>query len=106
MITSCTNCPQRVLVGHPFNPPHLIPLVEVVPHPETDPVITATTMSFYKSLGRKPIEVSAEVPGFVANRLQAALMAEAFSLVTRGIVTAEAIGKLPATCSPIMIFCI
>lgn len=87
-ITQCTH-PERVLIGHPFNPPHLMPLVEVVPHPNTSTTAINTAVHFYTSLGRKPIHIKRETPGFVANRLQAALCNEAYSLVSRGIVSAQ-----------------
>ena len=88
-IELCRKEPSRVLVGHPFNPPHLIPLVEVVPHPGTDEKSISTAMDFYKSLGKRPILLRREVPGFVANRLQAAINNEAYSLISRGIVSAS-----------------
>lgn len=79
----------RILVGHPFNPPHLIPLVEVVPHPGTRNGSIRTAVDFYRSLGKRPIVLRHEVPGFVSNRLQAALNNEAYSLLARGVVSAE-----------------
>ncbi|KAH4130042.1 hypothetical protein HBH74_088390 [Parastagonospora nodorum] len=87
-ISKCKT-PERVLIGHPFNPPHLMPLVEVVPHPGTSSIALETAMAFYKSIGHRPIHVKKEVPGFVANRLQAALCSEAYGLVSRGVVGAE-----------------
>ena len=77
--------PGRVLVGHPFNPPHLIPLVEVVSGPGTDPKAVAAAMDFYRSVGKHPIEIRKEVPGHLANRLQAALWREAVHLVADGV---------------------
>lgn len=87
-IQECRQNPARILVGHPFNPPHLLPLVEVVPHPGTNAATISTTLEFYKALGKKPILLRHEVPGFVANRLQAAINNEAYSLLSRGIVSA------------------
>jgi len=87
-IGRCQNDPSRILVGHPFNPPHLIPLVEVVPHPGTSREAIEITLDFYRSLGKRPIHIHQEIPGFVANRLQAAINNEAYSLVSRGIVSA------------------
>lgn len=81
------------MIGHPFNPPHLMPLVEVVPHPGTSSATISTALQFYNSLGRKAVHIKQEAPGFVANRLQASLLNEAYSLVARGIVTAEELGK-------------
>jgi 3-hydroxyacyl-CoA dehydrogenase len=81
----CTVAPERVLVGHPFNPTYLIPLVEVVPSPRTDPAVTEKCTKFYAALGKRPVHVRSEVPGHLANRLQAALWREAYSLVERGV---------------------
>ncbi|KAI4718766.1 putative hydroxyacyl-CoA dehydrogenase [Aureobasidium sp. EXF-10727] len=88
-VGQCQNDPSRVLIGHPFNPPHLIPLVEVVPHPATSQDSIQTALDFYKFLGKKPILLHREIPGFVSNRLQAAINNEAYSLISRGIVSAE-----------------
>jgi carnitine 3-dehydrogenase len=79
--------PERVLVGHPFNPPHLIPLVEVVPGEQTSEEAVERALAFYAAVGKKPIRLRQEVPGHVANRLQAALWQEAYSLVERGVAT-------------------
>lgn len=83
----CVRAPERVLVGHPFNPTHLIPLVEVVPGARSDPDAVARTLTFYERLGKRPIHVRSELPGHVTNRLQAALWQEAYSLVERGVVS-------------------
>lgn len=88
-IQQCKKDPTRILIGHPFNPPHLIPLVEVVPHRQTSPASISSAMSFYKSLGKRPILLHQEVPGFVSNRLQAAINNEAYSLISRGVVSAQ-----------------
>jgi carnitine 3-dehydrogenase len=77
--------PERILVGHPFNPPHLIPLVEVVGGEQTTPENLEKALDFYTSIGKKPILIKKEVPGHVANRLQIALWREAFSLVENGV---------------------
>ncbi|CAK47337.1 hypothetical protein CBS115989_8749 [Aspergillus niger] len=92
-VTECTNNPSRILIGHPFNPPHLVPLVEVVPHPGTSQDYVAAAYQFYKGLDKDPVIVNQETPGFIANRLQAAMCAEAYSLVTRRIVSAEDLDK-------------
>ena len=81
----CPDHPERVLAGHPFNPPHLIPLVEVVPGDRTSEAAVDVALAFYASVGKKPIRLRQELPGHVANRLQAALWREAYSLVDRGI---------------------
>lgn len=70
-----------------------MPLVEVVPHPGTSDTAIAAALQFYNSLGRKAIHIKQEAPGFVANRLQAALCNEAYSLVSRGIISAQELGK-------------
>ncbi|KAI5195015.1 putative hydroxyacyl-CoA dehydrogenase [Aureobasidium subglaciale] len=88
-VGKCTTNPGRILIGHPFNPPHLMPLVEVVPHPETSQESVKTAVAFYRSLNKSPVVLHKEVPGFAANRLQAALCSEAYSLVSRGVMSAE-----------------
>jgi ketoreductase RED1 len=79
----------RLLVGHPFNPPHLVPLVEVVPGPATSPDATEEALAFYRALGKTPQVVHREIAGFVANRLQAALFRECVHLVREGVVTID-----------------
>jgi 3-hydroxyacyl-CoA dehydrogenase len=83
----CQQHPERVLVGHPFSPAHLIPLVEVVPGRQTSQLAVDTAMAFYTSIGKRPIHVRVELPGHVTNRLQAALWREAYSLVASGAAT-------------------
>jgi 3-hydroxyacyl-CoA dehydrogenase len=80
--------PGRIVVGHPFNPPHLIPLVEVVGGAATDPAAVETAMAFYRRAGKHPIRLRREKRGHVANRLQAALWQEAFSLLLEGVADA------------------
>jgi carnitine 3-dehydrogenase len=77
--------PERCVLGHPFNPPHLIPLVEVVGGGKTSPDAVRRAMGFYESIGKKPIHIRKEVRGHVANRLQAALWREAVHLVNEGV---------------------
>jgi carnitine 3-dehydrogenase len=84
---ACFHRPDRVLVGHPFNPPHLIPLVEVVGGKATSDAAIAAAMDFYAAVGKHPIHLKKEVKGHVANRLQAALWREAFALVRDGVAT-------------------
>lgn len=86
--------PSRVLIGHPFNPPHLIPLVEVVPGERTSKEAIQETIAFYSALGKSPILIEKEMPGFVANRLQAALMKESVYLVSTGVVTMENLDQI------------
>lgn len=77
--------PERVLLGHPFNPPHLIPLVEVVGGKLTSNDALEQAMQFYAAIGKKPILIQKEVKGHIANRLQAALWREAMHLVEEGV---------------------
>lgn len=79
--------PERCVIGHPFNPPHLIPLVEVVGGEKTSAEAIEKAMDFYRELGKHPIHIKKEVKGHVANRLQAALWREAVSLVADGVVS-------------------
>ncbi|EAR51118.1 3-hydroxybutyryl-CoA dehydrogenase [Oceanicola granulosus HTCC2516] len=75
----------RCLVAHPLNPPHLVPAVELVPGPQTSAETVARTRALMSSIGQSPIETSREVEGFVMNRLQGALLDEAFALVEQGL---------------------
>lgn len=77
--------PGRCVIGHPFNPPHLIPLVEVVGGARTSQATIDRTMAFYAAIGKRPIHIRKEVKGHVANRLQAAMWREAVSLVENGV---------------------
>jgi len=77
--------PQRCVLGHPFNPPHLIPLVEVVGGAQTSADAVERTLAFYREIGKHPIHIRKEVGGHVANRLQAALWREAVHLVAEGV---------------------
>jgi len=81
--------PERILLGHPFNPPHLIPLVEVCGGKATSEEAIQQTLAFYTAIGKKPIRLNKEMKGHVANRLQAALWQEAFYLVQQGVASAE-----------------
>ncbi len=84
-----SNCahPERVLVGHPFNPPHIIPLVEVVGGVRTSREALQKAMAFYASIGKRPILLHKEMPGHVANRLQMALYREVLYLVEQGVLS-------------------
>jgi 3-hydroxyacyl-CoA dehydrogenase len=83
--------PERIVLGHPFNPSHIIPLVEVGGGRLTSPESVAKAIAFYAATGKKPIRIDKEVKGHIANRLQVALWQEAISLVQRGIASVEAI---------------
>ncbi|MFD5336448.1 3-hydroxyacyl-CoA dehydrogenase NAD-binding domain-containing protein [Streptomyces hawaiiensis] len=84
----------RVLIGHPFNPPHLVPLVEVVPGERTGEDAVQAASDFYTSVGRTPVVERKEIAGFVGNRLQNALSREAVYLVEQGVVTPEDLDKV------------
>ena len=79
--------PERVLIGHPFNPPHIIPLVEVVGGLKTSPDAIQQAMKFYAAIGKKPILLNKELPGHVGNRLQAALYREVAYLISQGVLS-------------------
>ena len=81
--------PGPLVLGHPFNPPHLIPLVEVMGNDKTAPGMVEASERFYKAVGKVTIRVHREVPGHVANRLQAALWREAIHLVRSGVASVE-----------------
>jgi 3-hydroxyacyl-CoA dehydrogenase len=83
----CTHHPERVLVGHPFNPPHLIPLVEVVGGEATSDAAIEQAMATYETIGKTPVRIRVELPGHITNRLQAALWREAYWLVEQGVVS-------------------
>lgn len=85
--------PARMVLGHPFNPPHLVPLVEVMGNEKTAEGVVERTEAIYKALGKVTIRVRKEVAGHVANRLQAALWREAISLVSEGVTTVEDVDK-------------
>ena len=92
MQTDCAH-PGRTVVGHPFNPPYLIPLVEVVAGQLTDPGVTEWTSDFLRHAGKSVITMEREVPGFIANRLQEALWREALHMVAAGEATVEQIDR-------------
>lgn len=100
----------RMLVAHPFNPPHLLPLVEIVPGGRTEPGTVDRAAALYRSLGKTPVVIRKETSGFVANRLQAALFREAVHLVLQGVlspgeldtVVTEALGPRWATAGPFL----
>ena len=90
MAVDCAN-PGRFVVGHPFNPPYLIPLVEVVGGRKTDPEVVAWAEAFYTAAGKVSLTMEQEVPGFVGNRLQEALWREALHMVDSGQATVKQI---------------
>ena len=80
--------PERCLIAHPFNPPHLIPLVEIVGGAKTSEATIRRAAEFYTSIGQRTVRLNKEMPGHVANRLQAALAREVYYLVAEGVVSA------------------
>ena len=104
--------PSPFILGHPFNPPHLIPLVEVLGNARTGPDVVARARAFYDAIGKVTIELHKEKNGHVANRLQAAIWREAISLVSEGVASVEDVDKAVwagpglrwATMGPSMLF--
>ena len=92
MQTECVH-PERTVVGHPFNPPYLIPLVEVVGGERTSQDVVEWTAAFFTAAGKSVITMDREVPGFVANRLQEAMWREALHMVEAGEATVEQIDR-------------
>ena len=80
--------PERCVIAHPFNPPHLIPLVEIVGGAKTSETTIQRATEFYTSVGQRTVRLNKEMPGHVANRLQAALAREVYYLVSEGVVSA------------------
>lgn len=85
--------PNRFVLGHPFNPPHLIPLVEIMGNDKTDATAVDKAEQFYKSIGKVTIRVNKERPGHVANRLQAAVWREALHMIKEGVASVEDVDK-------------
>ena len=86
--SGCANHPERCVIAHPFNPPHLIPLVEIVGGVKTSEDTIRLAAEFYTAMGKRTVKLMKEVPGHVANRLQAALAREVYYLVAEGVVSA------------------
>jgi len=86
--SACEMHPERCVIGHPFNPPHLVPLVEIVGGAKTSEATIRRAAEFYTSIGQRTVRVNKEMPGHVANRLQAALAREVYYLVAEGVVSA------------------
>ena len=86
-----TTHPERCILAHPILPPHLIPLVEIAGGTDTSAETAQKTQQFLKSIGKTPIILKKEVPGYIVNRLQAALWREAISIVAQGVADAEAV---------------
>jgi 3-hydroxyacyl-CoA dehydrogenase len=91
--SACRLHPERCVIGHPFNPPHLVPLVEIVGGALTSEATIQRAMEFYTGLGKQTVRLRKEVPGHVANRLQAALAREVYYLVAEDVVSVADIDK-------------
>ena len=87
VIQSGSKRPERCVIGHPFNPPHVVPLVEVVGGAKTSEATIERAMAFYADIGKKPIRLYKALPGHVANRFQAALYKEVLYLVQEGVLS-------------------
>jgi 3-hydroxyacyl-CoA dehydrogenase len=87
VIQSGCKRPERCVIGHPFNPPHVVPLVEVVGGAKTSEATIERAMAFYASIGKKPVRLHKSLPGHVANRFQAALYREVLYLVQQGVLS-------------------
>src|ERR1700756_3190435 len=86
--SACEMHPERCVIGHPFNPPHLVPLVEIVGGARTSEATIRRTAEFYTSIGQRTVRLHKEMPGHIAHRLQAALSREVYYLVAEGVVSA------------------
>ena len=103
--------PTRALVTHWFNPPHIVPTVEVVPGPATTEEVTETTVALHRKIGKLAVRVNAEIPGFLVNRVQIAMIREVWDLYERGIASREdidaalrgSLGFRLAACGPLAI---
>lgn len=84
----------RLVVVHPYNPPHIMPLIEIVPSPETDPSVVTRTVDYWNKLGREPVVLKKETTGFVANRLAFVLLREAIHLVNEGVISVGDLDRL------------
>jgi 3-hydroxyacyl-CoA dehydrogenase len=91
--SDCRLHPERCLIGHPFNPPHLVPLVELVGGAKTSEATIDRAAEFYTRLGKQAVRLRKEVPGHVANRLQAALAREVYYLVAENVISVADIDK-------------
>lgn len=84
----------RIIIGHPFTPPALMPVLEVVPSDKTDPNVVSRAMEVYRSIGFDPSRLQKEIFGFVGNRIQKVIMWEAFYLLQQGVIDAENLDRI------------
>lgn len=92
-IQSAAARPERCLAAHPYNPPHLVPLVELAPGAATSPAVMDRAAAFYTAVGKVPVRLTRDLPGYLSNRLSAALWREAVDLVLRGVASVEDVDK-------------
>lgn len=85
--------PERVIGGHPYNPVYVMPLVEISQWEKTDPAVVAKAKAFYTEMGKEPVVMNKECPGFICNRIQVAVAREAYDLVYRGVCSVEDVDK-------------
>ncbi|CAH1994530.1 unnamed protein product [Acanthoscelides obtectus] len=85
---------KNIIVSHPVNPPYYVPLVEIVPAPWTDPEVAKKTRAIMEEVGQTPVSLSKEVPGFIVNRIQYAILNETWNLITDGVLTVNDIDKV------------
>ncbi len=91
--TAAQRHPERCLAAHPYNPPHLVPLVELAPGALTAPEALERAAAFFSGVGKQPVTLGRDLPGYIANRLSAAMWREAVDLVLRGVATVEDVDK-------------
>ncbi len=86
--------PERAVIAHPFNPPHLVPLVEIVRGEKTSQTTVDDVFALMESLGKVPVRVNKQLPGFAANRLQTAVLRESIAMLAEGVVDADGLEKI------------
>lgn len=92
-IAEAAKCPERVIGGHPYNPPYLIPLVEIIKGKQTSDDAALAAYHFYQEVGKEPVILNKEVSGFISNRLQVAVYREMIDLVENGVCSMEDVDK-------------
>jgi 3-hydroxybutyryl-CoA dehydrogenase len=93
-LAQALSAPQRFVIAHFWNPPHMIPLVEVVPGSATAPDVTARTDALMREIGMEPVVLAKSIPGFVGNRLQFAVLREALNIVRSGAASPEVVDRV------------
>lgn len=92
-IAAATDRPAQVAGTHWFNPPYIVPLVELIPGEHTDPAVIETLYDLFEEMAKTPVALEAEIPGFIGNRIQLAMAYEALSLLEQGVASPEAIDR-------------